>query len=317
MNIDVEIQDLLYRNDCVIIPGFGAFICTKKSAQLLENHNFIPPKKYLNFNPSIVSNDGLLVNYISETRTVSYDEALQIVQEVVEGWRNKLSLINRIYLLKIGNLILNNENFIEFIPEDTSNFLSSSFGLSPIISPIIEKNEKVEEKVVLVASKVLPLENTKVKIIDNLDKKRSNYWRFVAVFLLFFIVSSFIGLFIYNKNIENKTIAIENKVNKKIEKKINEATFTIPILTFNDFSVNSELKGIYYIVAGSFSKIENADKLKLHLEDKGFKSEIIYRSNKMYSVTYNNFSSEIEAENFRKNNQKNINSDAWILFEPN
>ena len=63
--------------------------------------------------------------------------------------------------------------------------------------------------------------------------------------------------------------------------------------------LNSQLKGVYYIVAGSFSKIENANKLKLELENKGFRPEIISRSNNMFSVTYYNFTSEINEKNIR------------------
>ena len=44
MTIFKEIQDLLYNNDCVIIPEFGAFILKSHSAYI-QNNNFYPPKK--------------------------------------------------------------------------------------------------------------------------------------------------------------------------------------------------------------------------------------------------------------------------------
>lgn len=315
MNIDKEIEDLLYRNDCVIIPGFGAFISTKKSAQLLENQNFIPPRKSISFNSQIVSNDGLLVNYISETRGISYQEALQIVEEVVKVWQDKLRLIKRIYLPKIGNIEINEENLLSFMPEETSNFLTSSFGLTSIISPIVEKSIKIEEKVVEVkeVSKVLPIENSNL----NKSNKKYNFRKIAAIFLIFLGISSFLGLFLYNQKIENQTIAIEKSTNEKIDKKISEATFVLPILSFNDYSEKINSNGNYFVVAGSFSKLENAKKLQLELKKEGFQSQVISRSNKMFTVSYHNFSTEIDAENYRKNIQKSKNPEAWVLFEPN
>jgi hypothetical protein len=36
----------------------------------------------------------------------------------------------------------------------------------------------------------------------------------------------------------------------------------------------------------------------------------------MYSVTYTSFTTEIEAENYKINIQKDNNPDAWVLLEP-
>ena len=40
---------------------------------------------------------------------------------------------------------------------------------------------------------------------------------------------------------------------------------------------------------------------------------IIYRENKMFTVTYKSFLTELEAENYRKNIQKSENPDAWVF----
>jgi hypothetical protein len=318
MKIEKEIQDLLYRNDCVIVPSFGAFIGTRKSAQLLENQNFIPPKKNISFNSQIVSNDGLLASYIAVNRSISYQEALQIIEESVNIWQNKLNLIKKVYLSKIGTLILNEDHILSFLPEETENFLTTSFGLSPIISPNIEKNEdKAEVNQIIVENKTSKTLNIEQKeTVTKSIKRKNNLLKIAAIFLIFFGISSIIGLFIYNQNIENKSIAIEKRVNEKLEKKISEATFVLPIISFNDFNNNTKITGLYYVVAGSFSKIDNAKKLQLQLIHKGFQSKIITRSNNMYSVTYTSFTTEIEAENYKINIQKDNNPDAWVLLEP-
>ncbi|WP_459640758.1 HU domain-containing protein [Flavobacterium sp. CGRL2] len=46
MKIEVYISQLLYRYQCVTVPGFGAFLTEIHSAQLNESTNsFFPPKK--------------------------------------------------------------------------------------------------------------------------------------------------------------------------------------------------------------------------------------------------------------------------------
>ena len=49
MTIFKDIVDLLHNNDCVILPGFGAFVLKKKAASVVGNE-FIPPSKNVSFN---------------------------------------------------------------------------------------------------------------------------------------------------------------------------------------------------------------------------------------------------------------------------
>jgi nucleoid DNA-binding protein len=66
MTIFKDIVDLLHNNDCVILPGFGAFVLKKKSATVVGNE-FIPPSKKVSFNSMLKENDGLLVKQISRS----------------------------------------------------------------------------------------------------------------------------------------------------------------------------------------------------------------------------------------------------------
>lgn len=46
MGLEHYIKDLLYRYNCVVIPGFGAFLTQEKSATIQESTNtFFPPTK--------------------------------------------------------------------------------------------------------------------------------------------------------------------------------------------------------------------------------------------------------------------------------
>ncbi|MBL7972118.1 MAG: SPOR domain-containing protein, partial [Prolixibacteraceae bacterium] len=76
MEINHYIKELLLLNDCVIIPEFGGFVANYKPATN-ENNRFFPPTKEIAFNNKLISNDGLLINHISQTEGISYFSARQ------------------------------------------------------------------------------------------------------------------------------------------------------------------------------------------------------------------------------------------------
>ena len=65
MNFENHISELLYRHQCVVVPGFGAFLTEETSAKIDQNNNvFYAPKKLISFNANLRNNDGLLANKI-------------------------------------------------------------------------------------------------------------------------------------------------------------------------------------------------------------------------------------------------------------
>ena len=91
MKIEKYISALLYRYQCVTVPGFGAFLTEIQSAQLNGNTNtFYPPKKMVSFNPHLKNNDGLLANHVALQEKISYDDAVIAVQNEVAVWKDQL-----------------------------------------------------------------------------------------------------------------------------------------------------------------------------------------------------------------------------------
>ncbi|MDP2161187.1 MAG: SPOR domain-containing protein, partial [Flavobacterium sp.] len=76
MRIDNYLSQLLYRYQCVTVPGFGAFLTEIRSAHLDESSNtFYPPKKVIAFNSNIKNNDGLLTQHVALSEKISYNQA--------------------------------------------------------------------------------------------------------------------------------------------------------------------------------------------------------------------------------------------------
>ena len=66
MNLAKEISFLLYKHNCVILPGFGAFLINEKQAERSAVAQYAMPKQeVINFNRQIINNDGLVANHLS------------------------------------------------------------------------------------------------------------------------------------------------------------------------------------------------------------------------------------------------------------
>ncbi len=146
MKMEEYISELLFEHDCVIIPGFGGFVCNYAPAGIQEGKNrFTPPFKKISFNRSLRNNDGLLANCISQGEKISYTEANNFISENTEQINRALASGNRCILKNIGTFYNGKENTILFEQNEDLNYLPESFGLISFTSPAI-KREPIERK---------------------------------------------------------------------------------------------------------------------------------------------------------------------------
>ena len=104
MVLEHYISDLLYRYSCVVVPGFGAFLTQKNSARINHVTNtFSAPNKSIAFNRQLISNDGLLVSYVSETEKITFEFALSLIEKQVKAWQNILLQETSLHLKGIGS----------------------------------------------------------------------------------------------------------------------------------------------------------------------------------------------------------------------
>jgi len=315
MKIDLYISELLYRYQCVTIPGFGAFLTEIQSAQLQKNsHSFYPPKKLVSFNPYLKNNDGLLANHIAQLEKVSYEVAVSMIENQVFSWKNKLEDFGNIAIKNIGEISLNNEKNLVFIPYDQVNFLTSSFGLTTYISPVI-KREVYKQEVEQLEEKT-PIAFTPKK------RTSSNYLKYAAVFVLgagLLSVGGYFGNQLYQNKIQQETIAVQTKVQNEVTKKIQEATFVIdvslPKVTLSVDENGTELKA-YHVVAGVYQREFYANKLFNDLQSLGFKP-IRLKPNKfgLFPILYGSYSNYTDAYKAMMEIKKSHNPDAWMMIK--
>jgi hypothetical protein len=163
MNVLQYISELLYRHDCVIVPGFGGFVANPVPAAIHPvSHSFTPPSKEIMFNPALTNNDGILANYIAEKENISYAHAVHEIHNFVTAIRTTLDKENKVEVTKVGTIYLNEQRNYNFKPDKDTNYMLSSFGLSGFTSPAIQR-EGIEKRIekVFSESKVFRSERKK------------------------------------------------------------------------------------------------------------------------------------------------------------
>ena len=313
MQIEKHISDLLYRYQCVTVPGFGAFLTETVSAHVTGSaSSFFPPKKVVSFNANVKNNDGLLANHVALQEKMSYELAVIKIGDVVNEWTYLLQNRNRVVLKNIGEISVNNEMNWVFEPANTVNYLTDSFGLSSFVSPEITREVLKQE--------VEALEE-KAPIIFTPERKRDySYLKYAAIFVVMLGAGGFGYKTYYDQQIETKTLAVQKNVQEKVQQQIQQATFVInaPVEAV-ELSVAApvEEKMPYHLVAGAYRSEENANKAIAELKAAGFENAKMLPMNKhnLYPVVYGSFKNLNEAQTERKNIQKSHNAEAWLLIE--
>ena len=308
MNIQPYIAQLLYRYQCVTVPGFGAFLTEIQSAQWVESANsFFPPKKLISFNANLKNNDGLLANHIAQSEKTSYDYAVSAIQYEVLSWRKALEANGMFSIKNIGDISLNADGNLVFTPIDQTNYLSSSFGLTSFVSPAV-KREIFEQK-------TEAIDENKVIALDTAGRGNS-YLKYAAIFILGLGLTASVGYSVYQNQIATETVIVETAVQKEVQNKIQEATFFIksplPAVTLSV----KESKMSYHVVAGAFREEKNAQKIFERLSKLGYKAKRI-APNKygLFPVLYGSYATLAEANKVKTEVQEKDNSAAWLLIQ--
>lgn len=313
MRIDSYIEKLLFDYNCVVVPGFGAFLAHGKSAGIDATTNtLVPPSKTISFNAQLSKNDGLLVSYIAKEKTLGYEELLQEVEAVSLSWMKKLEQGESIELFGIGKLWYNSERRIQFQPENKTNFLTSSFGLSAFSATPIQREVLKEE--------VEELEE-KIPFIITPEKREQTSFRpwlkYAAV--LFLAVSLGVTSYRTYGDLQQKQVAVQQEAQEEVSRLIQEATFfesdplELPAISLD---VTKRKLGKHHVIAGAFRMEENAEKRVEELKAKGFNAFYLgVNKYGLHQVAYDSFDDPKKALAFLRKVKTSESRDAWLLSE--
>lgn len=309
MIIEKHISALLYRYQCVTVPGFGAFITETVSARYNETSNtFAPPKKTILFNSLLQQNDGLLANHIALEEQISFNEAVVLIQDQISLWKEELSNKKVVYLKNIGELSLNSEQKIQFEPVGSTNYLTSSFGLTAVMATALTREQQTETKVIELA--------TATK-----NKPRLQWMRYAAAVVAAVGLYSSVSTYQEYEVYQQKKLAVEKDVQNQIEQKLQQATFVIEAPKvikekIAEITTKTEQKP-FHIVAGAFKTEAKAQILTNELKAKGYVNAKYLTTSKhnMRPVVYNSYATQEEAQADLRQIHEKVNKDAWIFIE--
>lgn len=311
MTVDYYIRQLLYRNDCVIIPAFGAFLVKRVTAKVSVENNYIEaPKRVLSFNPQLKNDDGLLITYVSEAQKISYKEAQLMVENFVEEVTAAIQRKKEVLVEDLGKFSFNENQFLSFEAITTQNYLLSSFGL---------ENTSIE-KITIENTAETQQEPKVIVLSDSIEENNKSFgWVKYAAVIAGLI--SMGGLFTWQhqqKEFEQQKQLVNQRVEEKIENHLQEANFSIsPFTSSIEIEIpKEELHYPFHIIGGAFRSAANAAKKVNQLKQLGFDAkEIGQNKYGLYQVVYQSYITREEALQALSNIRQTHNPNAWLLAE--
>lgn len=347
MRLDPFIADLLYDHDCVIVPDFGGLVANYRPARLnVISHVIQPPSKHVGFNARLKQNDGLLINYVASVLGISYKEATARVSETIEGYQLELHTNGRFMLDRIGVFFKDRAGQLQFIPDETENFLTASFGCKPVqLKPVfVEVTESSE------AAKVVSMPNT--------SGKRKVWKVAAAIALPIMLAASFLagnkvaehgelsfaslnpfaepprlssyapGITAWNPNYAFTTEIAQLQFNDTLTEHFDfvsglAATSGIKVTpaerekirpVSNEIAkpeANNKSRTTYAIIGGAFQVKENAERMVKQLRDQGYDASLAGMRDDLHLVSYGSYDVRGEAVADLRQIQAN-GGKAWI-----
>ena len=347
-----SINEQLYIHNYLVMPNFGGFVLKTQAAQLSFNGAvIIPPTKKISFNAQLKQNDGVLAICLQSKLNCTANEAINYLNDFATYCTSILNTSKRITFENIGFFYIDFENNICFEPQTNTNFLTSSFGLTPLTLKKIEL-EPVKKQTIFV-------DKTHQKAIQQQVITSKNYKKIIVPSLIVVAVFSLLALFISNNKITGSLKAAilgsSTKINYKpltyLELKLQtqnnlnttyiadangiaaidlEETKTIFVNTSTNLNLNNLAvttkktttkhspnfetltTNTYKIVLGCFSVIENAERMVSTLKNNNINANLSGKNNKgLFVVSKGNFSNKQEAIE-QLAQIKNTCPNAWI-----
>jgi nucleoid DNA-binding protein len=309
MQLATYISDLLYRYECVIIPGFGAFLTQYQSAKIDPKTNtFTPPGKAVMFNRQLQTNDGILANYVATIENCSYTLALQKIRNFTGQLSLQLSEGKTVTLEKVGDFHLNEERTLQFKPAENGNFSPAAFGLVSFSAQQISRD--VYKKQVEALEEKAPIHFTPEK------RNAPAYLKYAAIGFIAISLASLGGMKLYEGQVKEYNFAEKQKAENLVESQIQEATFIIdnPLPAVR-VAIPKE-RGKYHIVAGAYRIEANAQKKIDQLIAKGFNPKAIGENKYgLHQVIYSSHEDRLEALRSLRDIKNTENKDAWLLVQ--
>lgn len=334
LELNKVIKELLTSHNFISLPGLGSFVQSYEPAKLAaDGKSFSPPSQSVSFDLNRTFNDEVLEVCLQDKLTISRTEAAEMVKSFVDETKEKIEKGQKVDFDSVGYLSRNEVGQIELVQADELERVSSTFGLQKVTAIEKRKPETHAKPTHIPKSTTV---SSKPKVVKKVKGSTVFIAVLAAVIFLGIIVSGAFFLFPDLRFWEkSSTIALTTDTNQpkaEVDHDVDTTTITEAIDTVQTTDISQVVvaatdkksalyyeepvaqdQKTYYIIAGSFAKIENAQMLFNSLEEKGHKPEIV-NSDGRFRVAISKFSDRNRAlRELERLRREKPNDQVWLL----
>lgn len=337
MDLGRLLIDLILLDHEVSVPGLGTFTLTYLPAEVYKFTNRIsPPSQKLIFTASKETAGTRFIDFITEKKNSEQIEIAEAIKNWVDLIYATTDKGEKFEITELGLFKKDGDKLI-FDPIKNNLLFADSFGLESVNIPLFEIEGPVTSEPTKPVAKpdvkliVKPINKPKPIKLQHMKK-----WIIIAGSAVLLIVAI---VFLYQKGMlqsgfeklsglfkSHKSSLTQMATNDTLNGKIDANDLKRKALSYEESQkamkdVESKLpdneKVIkYYIIAGSFKSIANAQKFESKLKNSGYNPVIVEMSDTLYRVALNSFTDRHKAvEEFIMLTNKDTSIKIWLYSQ--
>ena len=342
ISLSRQVEILLLEHDCVILPGFGAFIANHAVARMSDRGDalVLPPYRVVGFNQEVKSNDGLLAQAYMDAYDANYPDAYRQMEMDIEEMNDELDSKGEFSFNGVGTIYKDIDGKINFTPVEAGLLTPSLYGLYAVEIHNVEELVRQQQIRMAVENTVSSPVQTTVNA-EKVDAAKNNNpssqgkengdivirlhprWKDVAAAavaaVFFFFIFSYPAMLTPGQ----MESVIAGSVSVKQAGMLNEDYAGQPQALQAEQAEESgkniakDAGGTKEFVLVMASKVSEKNALNMvkDLKDRGFGEARIIGNEKMRRVVYSCYSSEDEARDARRKllGEYSLFTQSWVM----
>lgn len=345
MNLGKNILNLLINQKTVYVKGLGAFNRVYISSSFDEkNKVYLPPITYIEFDGEETEGSDF-ARYLQHTLRISYSEAEELIEKVVEELKRKLKDEDSYQMDGLGYLIPYGEKYV-FKPLDLSGFnfepVSDPFEEQIVeeesatevqaMAPLLEREKEPDESLEPMVDETVDDDQNEIggslyaanedEIEERPSSSNNNIWYIIAAacaigVILFLVYSNYVPAN------ENANIVASTPPDSDTS---TEESFLIDVDSLEQERILDSLEALvpadtvavpahtYQIVIGSHKTLEQAHDQAEVFHKKGYKTVKVIPSAMPHNrkkVIWDSYATKVEADSALRFVKKHHVKDAW------
>lgn len=313
MIIGKYIRNLLEDRTRVILPGFGNLeVVLSEGTKAAHGNRIEPPGLRVKFDSGLSKDDGLLAETMAAGEHMEREEAQQRVLELVDTIKFSLDKGDDFLLPETGTFSRDADGKVHFRADPGWVLEPDQYGLESM--ELLELEElPVEGAASQDSGKGSKSASVVTELTPPRPKPKSKKWRVIWMVAAALVVVLVVLILVpseklFNRQPEREVVdqaegttdqaeGTTDQQDAETEEQVSEPE-PVPqeTETEEEQALPVEESNDFFIIAGSFSKLNNASDLQDQLNNQGYNAEMMITENRMYRVSVASFATKEEAE---------------------